>query len=39
MEKTKKWFWPILLLAIYLAVNMALILHHENWREERRPGR
>lgn len=34
MEKTKKRFWPILLLAIYLAVNMALILHHENWRDE-----
>ena len=30
MEKTKKRFWPILLLAVYLAVNMALILHHEN---------
>ena len=34
MEKTKKRFWPILLLAVYLAVNMALILHHENWRDE-----
>ncbi|MEI3526389.1 MAG: hypothetical protein V8Q27_09885 [Eubacteriales bacterium] len=34
MEKTKKRFWPILLLAVDLAVNMALILHHENWRDE-----
>ncbi len=34
MKKTGKEVWPILILALYLAVNLALILHHENWRDE-----
>jgi hypothetical protein len=34
MEKIISRLWPYLVLAVYLIVNIVLILHHENWRDE-----
>ena len=27
-------YWPVLVLLLYFAVNLFLLLHHENWRDE-----
>ena len=29
-----KKYWPVLILLIYVCLNLILILHHENWRDE-----
>lgn len=32
--KLRKMFWPIVVLSVYICLNVVLILHHENWRDE-----